>query len=293
MKNQLINFKQERSFGDLFNDTFNFIIQEFKRLGAPILYYVLPLLIFSAIGVTIYSVKIQAVTQAMAQTPGSNPFVAFEAMGQMLGIVFLVFSLSMISGVLLMSTVLCYIKLYINEGPDGFTTNDVWKEIMKHFWSVLLSGVVVVLVVVAGFVFCVIPGIYLSVALSLLFPILIFEGKSFSDSFSRSFKLIKDNWWFTFGVLIVIGIIYYILAILVSIPNMLMGFQSLFTNIKKGATSMDFSVSFYIVNSITQLLSQLFSVILIVMTAFIYHGLVEKKEHPSLMDKIDQMKENE
>jgi hypothetical protein len=293
MKNQSIDFKREREFGDLFNDTFNFIIQEFKRLGTPILYYVLPLLIFSAIGMTIYSVKIQAVTQTMAQSAGSNPFVAFEAMGQMMGIVTLVFFLSIISTVLLMSTVLCYIKLYINEGTEGFTTNDVWKEVMKNFWTILLSVLVVGVVVVAGFACCVIPGVYLSVVLSLIFPIIIFEGKSFSDSFSRSFKLIKNNWWFIFGVLIVIGIIYYILAILVTLPNMLMGFNTLFTNIKKGATNMDFSVGFYIINSISQLLTQLFSVIIIVMSAFIYYSLVEKMEHTSLMDKIEQMTEDE
>jgi hypothetical protein len=59
------------------------------------------------------------------------------------------------------------------------------------------------------------------------------------------------------------------------------------------APIMDFSVGFYIVNSLTQLLTQLLSVIPIVITAFIYYSTVEKVEQPSLMDKIGQIGDNE
>jgi len=56
---------------------------------------------------------------------------------------------------------------------------------------------------------------------------------------------------------------------------------------------MDFSVGFYVVSSLTQLLTQLLSVIPIVVTAFIYFSTVEKVEQPSLMDKIGQIGDNE
>ena len=40
-----INFKQERDFGDLFNASFSFISQEFKRLATAILYFAVPMLL--------------------------------------------------------------------------------------------------------------------------------------------------------------------------------------------------------------------------------------------------------
>ena len=290
MTNSSINFKQERDFGDHFNATFSFISQEFKRLGTAILYFVFPFFIVSAIAMTIYSVKAQEMSQALIQGDKSDPFAIFSLLGSMMGYVAVTMLISFIATSVLMCTVYGYIKLYIQKGPEGFTTNDVWLEVTKYFWKALIATIIVGIVVLVGIIFCVIPGIYLGVALFIIFPIMIFEEKSFGTSFSRSIKLINTNWWLTFGILIVTGIIIYVLAIFISIPSIILGFKSLFANMKANQIPiMDFSVGFYIINSITSLISQLLMVIPLVMSAFIYFSYVEKVEKPSLMDKIGQI----
>jgi hypothetical protein len=290
MTNSSINFKQERDFGDLFNATFSFISQEFKRLGTAILYFVFPFFIVSAIAMTIYSVKAQEISQAMIQGDKSDPFAIFSLLGSMMGYVAVTMLISFIATSVLMCTVYGYIKLYVQKGPDGFTINDVWLEVTKYFWKALIATIIVGIVVLVGIIFCVIPGIYLGVALFIIFPIMIFEEKSFGTSFSRSMKLINTNWWLTFGILIVTGIIIYVLAIFISIPSIILGFKSLFTNLKANQIPMmDFSVGFYIINSITSLISQLLMVIPLVLSTFIYFSYVEKVEKPSLMDKIGQI----
>ena len=290
MTNSSINFKQERDFGDLFNATFSFISQEFKRLGTAILYFVFPFFIVSAIAMTIYSVKAQEMSQALIQGDKSDPFAIFSLLGSMMGYVAVTMLISFIATSVLMCTVYGYIKLYIQKGPEGFTTNDVWLEVTKYFWKALIATIIVGIVVLVGIIFCVIPGIYLGVALFIIFPIMIFEEKSFGTSFSRSMKLINTNWWLTFGILIVTGIIIYVLAIFISIPSIILGFKSLFANMKANQIPlMDFSVGFYIINSITSLISQLLMVIPLVLSTFIYFSYVEKVEKPSLMDKIGQI----
>lgn len=295
MTNNSINFKQIRDFGDIFNATFNFISQEFKRMGTAILYYVVPLLLLSAITTTIYSVKLQEITQTMTSQMGNeNPFAAFQAMGAIGGYVFLNLIISLIATNMLLCSVLCYIKMYITKGKEEFTINDVWREIMKNFGRILIASIIIGLVIMVGFVLCILPGLYLAVPLSLVFSIMIFEETDFSIAFNRSFKLIKSNWWNTFAIFIVTGILIYILTILLSIPAIIMGFKTMFFNMKNTQQlGMNFSVGFYVVNSITSLLSQLFYIIPLTMTAFIYYSLVEKHEKPSLIEKIDQMIENE
>ena len=294
MTSTKINFKQERDFGDLFNATFGFISQEFKRLGTAILYFVVPFLLLSAIALTIYSVKAQEMMQTFIQGEKPSPFAMFSIMGSLIGYVGVAMLLSLIATTMLLSTVYCYIKLYNQNGADGFTINDVWIEVTKYFWSVLLTSIVVALVIGIGMVLCLLPGIYLGVALSVIFCIMIFEEKGFSASFSRSMKLINTNWWGTFGVFIVVTIIIYIISILFSIPSVILGFKSLFANMKAGQVPMmDFSVGFYIVSAITSLLTQFLMVIPIVITAFIYYSTVEKVEKHSLMDKIGQIRDNE
>jgi hypothetical protein len=290
MTNSTINFKQERDFGDLFNATFSFISQEFKRLGTAILYFVFPFFIVSAIAMTIYSVKAQEMSQALIQGDKSYPFAIFSLLGSMMGYVAATMLISFVATTVLMVTVFGYIKLYIQKGPEGFTINDVWLEVTRYFWKALIATIIVGIVVLVGIIFCVIPGIYLGVALFIIFPIMIFEEKSFGTSFSRSIKLINTNWWLTFGILIVTGIIIYVLAIFISIPSIILGFKSLFANMKANQIPiMDFSVGFYIINSITSLISQLLMVIPLVLSTFIYFSYVEKVEKPSLMDKIGQI----
>ena len=294
MTNTPINFKQERDFGDLFNGTFGFISQEFKKLATAILYFVVPFLLLAAISTTVYSVKVQETMQGINQDGKPDLFAIFAVWGSLMGYVGAMMVLSLCATTMLISTVYCYIKLYIQKGTDGFSVNDVWIEVTRYFWSVLGSIILVGIVVGIGTIFCLLPGIYLGVALCIIFCIMIFEEKGFYDSFSRSMTLIKTNWWGTFGVLIIAAIIVWIISVFISIPSIMLGFKSLFAKMKTGqAPMMDFSVGFYVVSSLTQLLTQLLSVIPIVVTAFIYFSTVEKVEQPSLMDKIGQIGDNE
>lgn len=294
MTNTPINFKQERDFGDLFNATFGFISQEFKKLATAILYFVVPFLLLAAIAMTIYSVKAQEMMQTIVQGEKPDPFAIFSIMGSLIGYLGVALVLSLIASSVLFNTVYGYIKLYIQNGSDGFTINDVWSQVTKNFLRILGALIITGLVVMVGTAFCLIPGIYFAVALSIVLSIMIFEEKKFSDAFGRSFKLMKNNWWHTFGVLIIATIILYILVILISVPGMLFGFKSMFSNIKNGQNlAMNLSTGYYIVNAVTSLFTQSLMVIPIVITAFLYYSIVEKVEKPSLMDKIDQINENE
>ena len=291
MKQEAINFKQERDFGDLFNATFSFIGQEFKQLGTAILYFVVPFLLLSAIAGTFYSIHFQQIRQTMDAS--HDPLAVFSIMESMLGYVGVFALLSMVSTTILFGTIYGYIKLYVEKGPGGFSLNDVWMQVTKNFLRLFLGIFVVGLVIIVGMAFCIIPGIYFWVALSILFCIMMFEEMDFGNSFGRSMKLINKKWWFTFGLLIVTAIMLYILRILISIPAMVIGLKSVFSNFgnyHSGEYVMQhFSLSFYIVGTLTNLVTHLLTVIPVVLTAFLYFSVVEKIEKPSLMEKIDQI----
>jgi hypothetical protein len=294
MTNTPINFKQERDFGDLFNATFGFISQEFKKLATAILYFVVPFLLLAAIASTLYSVKAQEMMQTIAHGDKPDPFAIFAVLGSIMGYVGFAIVMSLVAAAMLISTAYCYIKLYVQHGSDGFSISDVWIEVTKNFWSVLGAMILVTLVISIGFMLCFLPGIYLGIALCLVFCIMIFEERGVSFAFGRSMKLINTNWWGTFGIFIVVTIILYILMILLAIPSILLGFKSIFMNIKTGQSPMmDLPIGFYVLSTITTVLSYILSVIPIVLTAFIYYSTVEKVEQPSLMDKIGQIGDNE
>lgn len=74
------------------------------------------------------------------------------------------------------------------------------------------------LAMVGGFILLVIPGIYLSVSLSLFTLCIIFENDGIIESLRHSFRLIWGNWWRTAVIGTVVLIVYYVLSIAIEIP---------------------------------------------------------------------------
>jgi hypothetical protein len=72
--------------------------------------------------------------------------------------------------------------------------------------SLWVVGIVVGIIVVAGFIALLVPGIILSIMFSLVFPVLIIEGTGF-ESMGRSRKLVSQRWLKTLALVIVFGII--------------------------------------------------------------------------------------
>ncbi|MFB6342496.1 glycerophosphoryl diester phosphodiesterase membrane domain-containing protein [Saccharicrinis sp. FJH2] len=289
-----INFKQERDFGDLFNATFAFIGAEFKRLGTAILYFAVPLLLIAAIIGVFVGLRQQEAVRSI-QTGAANYNNPLEIYRDFFSIyTFLNYFIILAATNILTCTIMGYIKLYVDKGKDNFVLSEVWKEVTRYFFPVLGATFLSAIIISIGIIFCIIPGIYLGVSLSLFIPLIVLEGASFGDAFNRSFKLVKPKFWMTLGALIVIIVIVYIISMILSIPAMIMGMKPLFSSLQEGRDfNFDFGISFYIINGISSLLTYIISSIPTVLVAFLYYSLVETYEKPSLIDKIGQISADE
>lgn len=82
-----------------------------------------------------------------------------------------------------------------------------WRESLRfasrRAHSLLWISVVYFLAVMLGLIACIAPGIWLSVAFSVAFPVLFVEDLRGSKALRRSFKLVEGRWWPTCGVLLV------------------------------------------------------------------------------------------
>jgi hypothetical protein len=291
MEKAPVNFKQQRDFGEVFNATFAFIGQEFKPLGKALLYYVLPILIIAAFLSVLVSIGQQKYLhsfQAGSADITANPFAA---MGSTLKYSLLSMLVYLLAFSALRCTIYGYIKVYVEKGKDQFTTEDIWSEIKKFILPVLGTSIVIGLLIGVGFVFCIIPGIWLGISLSAIYIAMIYEGKGMGDAFNRSFNLTKQDWWTTLGIIFVSYIIVYILSIIMAVPAVLMGLKSFFTAFKdlQSPVEMNFSTTFYIINSITSLVTYILFTIPFIAIAFQYFNLLEMKEKPSLKEKIEQI----
>jgi hypothetical protein len=291
MQHEPVKFKQVRDFGDVFNATFSFIGAEYKNLGKAVLYYALPFLIITAISGVLLSIEQQKFYSSAMFTGAADLNSSFSAMADIYKYTFLILFAYMIGMSMLQCTLYSYIKLYVNKGKDQFTVEDVWHEMKQYILPVIGISIILGILIFIGMVLCLLPGIILAVYLSLIFPAYIFEDRGFGDSFNRSFQLTGQKWWMTLGLIIVSIIMVYMIALLFSIPAMLLGFKSMFASLQnlQNYKPVEFSTAFYIVNSITSLITYVVFSIPSIIMAFHYFSMVEVKERPSLHEKIEQI----
>ncbi len=208
---------------------------------------------------------------------------------EQIGIPFLLAIFFMMLSYLIVNVVTYSHIVVYKQSQDGiFDIDDVWQIVKKNFLMILFTGIGYSFAVGLGFILLIIPGIYLSITLSLIFIVRLEENLGFFDALIRCKKLIKDNWWFTFGLIIVVGIVQSFLGFILYVPNYIVTFFVAFTGID--SESGGFNRTLYIISSIISSLSVLFYSISTIAIAFHYYNLVERKEAPGLLQQIEEIK---
>jgi hypothetical protein len=286
MNQPIIEFKKEREFGDVLNATFAFIGQEFKTLGKALLYYAVPVILLAGIAMGFFQSR--ALPYQLQNAASNNPFGYIL---EFLDLYLLVIVMTILSQTLVMTILYGYIKLYNERGKDNFTLEDVKAEIGKNFVRMLGATLLTGLIIIVGSILCIVPGIYMGVSLSLISGAIVFEGKTVGDAFSRSFDLTKIAWWWTLLLLFVVLLIVGVLGSIVQIPMTVIGVTSAMMEITKSGGEMPESLKTFMIvySSISTIISTLLYTIAYTAIAFQFYNLVEKKEKPSLEEKINQI----
>ncbi len=282
MENKTVfRFRKTRDFGDLLSDTFKFIRENYKNFFVINFKICAPFLIALILSNAYYTYV----------TIGTG-------FGDLMGGGFLVpmlinFLALFVYITALYLSVFHYIKSYVaNDGKVN--EEDIRDGIKQQLGSALVLEFLVWIITFVGLVFILVPGIYLGVVLSLALPIMVFEGKGIGDSFSDSFSLIRDNWWFTFGVLIVFGIIMYVINVVFQMPmivymiiNMISGVDAGIETMAQNMENKDpIMVVLTILASIAQYLLYIVTPIFI---ALIYFNLHEEKNFTGTYETIDNL----
>lgn len=282
---EIIQFKKERDLGELLNDTFKFLRQNGKELFGYIFRIAGPALLIMIVGLVIY-------TQSFSSTIGNDGnFNGLENSTftfVIAGLIFVVSGLSYYA--LLFGVINYYIKSYIkNKGL--VLKEEITSGVRKDFWSLLGLSILVGLLIVGGTLLCVAPGIYLGISFVATYSILIVEKRSVTDTISYSFQLIKGEWWMTFITLFVVGVLYYIMAIIFQIPQYAYFFFKAFTNaesVTSDPTAM-FDIGYTILNAIGMIGQYLGYTLITVATVFVYYNLNEKKNQTGTLETIETL----
>lgn len=272
--NEKIDFKKIRDFNQLFSSTFAFLRQEFKNLFSTLLIYLSPFLLISAIFSTISQTMITG--GSLIESDGMGLY--FANMGMY---IFVLMITSMMLSVLTYS----YIFEYINsDGPVD--RKAVFNLAKKIFFPFLGISIVIFILILFGTLLLIIPGIIFFVFTSLSYVVYLFERQNISKSISRSNFLVKEYWWLTFGILFLVYLLISGISYMISVPGMIMTFVGLFMGMEDESNQI-ISTSLTVVGSIINTFTILISSVFHILITLHYFNLIEKKEAPNLMRKIE------
>ena len=286
MNQDLIHFKKQRELGEILSVTFKFLRQNFKPAGKIYLKIVGPVFLLLIAAVTYYSWA--TVGTSVFETSGINGSDFLVAMGLML-LAYLLF-ISTMTG-----TIYHIILSYINNQGE-IISSDVSKGMKADFGKLLVLTLISWILIFAGTLLFILPGIYVTVPLSLATAILVFQREGVMESISSCFQLVKDNWWMTFAILLCLGIIVYLISFVFQLPALIYFFFKAFTAAAEHSSSNVgeiFGPGYIIINAITSTLQYLIYSITPIGVAFIYFNLNEKKNFTGTYETIQNLGNND
>ena len=272
-KKEPIEFKQERNFTQLLEAPFRFFTQEFKPLFRTIIRFAGPWVAIAMLAMIVFSNSLfQSINLGSQFDETTIIYVAIFSF---------FYSIGFLATVV---TTQSYITLYVKNGKDKFVIEDVQELIKKNVVKVFLAGLLVTLMFVVGIFLLYIPGIYIVVATGFFAVIIVFEEETIVTSISRSFKIIKGNWWITFALILVFGMMVGTIMYIFIIPV----YVVIFTTAISGTTIGGGSVIVIVFSIILYFLAYVFYMAMLQMLySFQYFNLVSKKEGVGLYERIN------
>jgi hypothetical protein len=275
---QNFELRKLRDFGQVFNDTFVFFKDNLKPLMRSLFVICGILMLISAVSSASTFLNMSSVFNF---TPGADTYdMERHTMSYMLG-AFISASVVLITISCINLVTMCYMSVYLQNKSERPTTVQVWGYFKYYFWRVLGANILLGILTGIGAVFCFLPGIYLGVVFSLVTPIIVIENASFGYAFNKSFSLIRDNWWFVFGVFIVM---YLIVSIANGIAGAPLSMAPLLGKMVSNSTVTTPVIIFFSV--LRSLLLVTYSLLTISVT-LCYFDLSEKKEGTGLLGRIE------
>lgn len=276
MTQQPIRFKKERELGDILGTMFKFLRENYKDLFKALLKIAGPALLLLLACFVFYSIE----------TVGS--FGTTFNSGTAIISVFLLAISYLVYYAALNGTIYHSIKSYIqNDGKIIFS--EVASGVKSDFGRLIAISLISAILIGAGMILLIIPGIYLMVPLSMAPAIIVFNRKSTFDSISDCFDLVKDNWWITFASIIVISLIVYIVAIVFQIPTIIYSLVKILTSFNEGSVadpSSFMDTGYIVVNTLSSMIQYIVYGMTPIGFSLIFFNLNEKKNFTGTYETI-------
>jgi hypothetical protein len=106
-------------------------------------------------------------------------------------------------GTFWMQGALVYAVDDVRDGRIDSTIGELFERVRPYLGTLIGAGILAGLGIAVGLVLLIVPGLVLLTWWCLIAPVIVLEGNSIGESFSRSRELVRGHGWTVFGIVIV------------------------------------------------------------------------------------------
>jgi len=296
MENQTFEFEKQRDFGSVVGDSLFFFTRNFKSFLFGFLLYIGPFFLIGAFGM-IYA--------GMVFPDMFDP--QFSGTGVFLGL--LVFIPFIVFASIMMVAFVCAMVQKYQRQPIGPLAEGIWPDVRRNLlptFVVFLAFFVILVIpfVLIGILAFLAGGeiavvilmllsipfiIYLSIPMTMLLAVHVLEKNSIGASLKRAFYLVREKWWVTFGIYIVISILASIASYIFMLPAYIVFMAKTLGSVGTGEISPEFGLWFgimYACGFLGSLFTGMYQVLGMILQ---YYSLREQKEGAGLLKRIQNI----
>lgn len=105
----------------------------------------------------------------------------------------------------------------VRDGRADRTIAETYRAVQPRLPGVIAAGVLAAIAIGIGFLLLIVPGLFLLTIWSMVIPVIVLEGRSAGDSFTRSREIVRGNGWNVFGLIVVTFLLVAIASALIQL----------------------------------------------------------------------------
>jgi ABC-type multidrug transport system fused ATPase/permease subunit len=91
----------------------------------------------------------------------------------------------------------------VRDGRADRGVGETYRAVLPHLAALIAAGVVAAIAIGIGLLLLIVPGLFLLTIWSMIGAVIVLEGRSAGESFSRSQDVVRGNGWSVFGLIVV------------------------------------------------------------------------------------------
>ncbi len=91
----------------------------------------------------------------------------------------------------------------VRDGRADRSVGETYRAVQPRLPAVIAAGVLAAVAIGIGFLLLIVPGLFLLTIWSMLVPVIVIEGRSAGEAFSRSREVVRGNGWSVLGLIII------------------------------------------------------------------------------------------